>query len=297
VVSETVFLGLVTYRGTRFPDSAVTGGFLPRLAEALAADDRQVVLRVNADDAFDAGAGALDIDAVRASVAAELRTEAAWRRYLAPGRSQPLLPVEMTARRAYRLARYAPPWRRSGAPEDPGPRMLRRLVNIELSHLTLLREAVAAGADWVLIAEDDAQAEHPDRFATDLVAFLDAHAAGDQPGYVNVSRSFSAEELGTAAITTAVGPWGADGASVLSAERPVTNTVCAILYRGAFLRTLLDALEAIPMFPVLPIDWKLNRALMDLHTAGVIGPGTCWTVEPAPVIQRSMTEPTRGEAS
>jgi hypothetical protein len=288
VVSETVFLGLVTYRGTRFPDSAAPGGFLPHLAEALEAAGRRPILRVNADDAFDPSGTALDAAAVRASIAAEMRTEAQWRRYLAPGRGQPLLPVELAARRAYRLARYAPPWRGSVAPDDPGPRMLRRLVNIELSHLTLLREAVAAGADWTLIAEDDARAEQADRFAADLVGFLDDHAAGPQPGYVNISRSFSAGELGTTALTTPVGAWGTGGAVLLAAERPVTNTVCAILYRGAFLRTLLAALEAVPMFPVLPIDWKLNRALLDLHAAGRVSAGDCWLVEPAPVVQRSM---------
>ena len=42
------------------------------------------------------------------------------------------------------------------------------------------------------------------------------------------------------------------------------------------------------MTPVAPIDWKLNRALMELWRDGALGPSDCWWVEPGPIVQRSM---------
>jgi len=51
---------------------------------------------------------------------------------------------------------------------------------------------------------------------------------------------------------------------------------------------LLDEFGVIPLSPVLPIDWKLNVALMNLVAAGKLGEGDCWQVDPAPFIQGSM---------
>jgi hypothetical protein len=68
----------------------------------------------------------------------------------------------------------------------------------------------------------------------------------------------------------------------------VTNTVCAVLYRSTFLADLLPTLKDIPMEPIVPIDWKLNAALMQLVREGTIGDGDCFTLEPAPIRQSSM---------
>ena len=82
---------------------------------------------------------------------------------------------------------------------------------------------------------------------------------------------------------------GALNRILFSASKPVTNTVCAILYHREFLSLLLTKLDELPLEPVVPIDWKLNVALMELFQEGAIRPGSCWVIEPAPVLQRSMT--------
>jgi hypothetical protein len=75
---------------------------------------------------------------------------------------------------------------------------------------------------------------------------------------------------------------------VYLASRPITNTVCAILYSREFLTTLVQELEALPMEPVLSIDWKLNVALMNLFESNKLDGFECWWVEPAPIKQMSM---------
>jgi hypothetical protein len=74
----------------------------------------------------------------------------------------------------------------------------------------------------------------------------------------------------------------------LAASRPVTNTVCAILYRATFLRDLVAEMESLPMTPVVPIDWKLNIALMNMFESGSLLNGDCWNVTPGPMDQLSM---------
>jgi hypothetical protein len=47
-------------------------------------------------------------------------------------------------------------------------------------------------------------------------------------------------------------------------------------------------MDALPVDPVLSIDWKLNVAVMNLFEANKIDGLECWWVEPAPITQMSM---------
>jgi hypothetical protein len=135
--------------------------------------------------------------------------------------------------------------------------------------------------------EDDASLENPQHFADALAAFIDEHADQPQPAYVNVSRSFSSKRLALAEHLTPRGNWDAT-TMALASDIPLTNTVCAVLYRGSFLERLVPAMDALPISPVLPIDWKLNAALLALVDNGDIGAGDCWFIDPAPIVQGSM---------
>jgi hypothetical protein len=262
-----------------------------QLAVGLRERGFSVHVRINDQDMLTTDVLPLDRDEVLRSIAAELALEEEWRRYLSPGNSHAGLSALMIVRRAYRTIRLAPPWKRSLDPDDPGIRMLRRLVNIELSHLDLMRQAVDVQSSWALIVEDDAWTKDAPQFADDLAKLVKARANEPQPAFVNISESFGHGQLGTQEHLQSVGTWSATAGvtgDLLSASRPVTNTVCAILYRTAFLRELVLQMDAIPISPVLPIDWKLNRALLTMFHAGHIGAGDCWTVSPAPLLQRSM---------
>lgn len=284
-VPDDLFLGLVTYRGSRFGDAATEDGLVHRVATAWTGLGGMATVVVSDRDDWTPDLLPLTADEVRASVDAELDSEARWRAYVAGGPLGGGARAVMTGRRILRRLRYAPPWRRATGPDDPGPRMIRRLANIELSHMRVMEEAAAAGARWVLIVEDDAACGDPRAFAEQLAAFTTAAGERGQPLTVNMSESFSVEDLGIGHLLSSLGdsvegPW-----QMFSAARPVTNTVCAVLYRGDFLARLVDELQRTPLRPVIPIDFKLNEALMRL--APTSAPGDCWVASPAPLHQRS----------
>lgn len=248
-----------------------------------------VTVEISNEDAYDESLLELNRQAVTSSIDAELDTEERWRTYISPTSSTAALAAFMGVRRVYRRLRLAPPWRTRIEADDAGPRMLRRLINIELSHLHLMARAVDLNSDWALIVEDDAGVDDAEAFSDALAEFLWRQDASQQPLFVNVSRSFTESRLRIDAHLRDVGEWrDGTGTRILSAERPVTNTVCAILYRTAFLRSLLDTLNGIPLSPVLPIDWKLNEAILRLVANDRLGEGDCWFLAPGPVVQRSM---------
>jgi hypothetical protein len=284
-VTPDLFVGLVTHPRSRFADAASPTGLMSGLATAVAESGATVVTAVSDRDEYTDDLLPLTVDVVRQSIEAELSCERRWREYLAGHPAGVGLRSFMAVRRAYRSITLAPPWVRSLGPDDAGARMVRRLVNIELSHLRLIEEAVASGASWCLLLEDDAWCEDPHGFASALMRFVREAETRGQPQTVNMSESFSIDDLGIRHLLTPIPPEQAGPWPMYAAERPVTNTVCAVLYRGDFMARLLGELRQIPVAPVIPIDFKLNEALMRM--APSVAPGDVWVASPAPLSQRS----------
>jgi len=268
-----LFIGVVSHEGSRYAVSQGPSGLAHRLAEALPG----VEVHVNVVDLLAPDSPLVSETGVQDSLTAEARLEAVWARFLDRPRD-----LRWWRFRAGRRARRA--WQRV---RPPSTTMLRRLLNIELSHLDLMRRGLASGAPWVLVVEDDGMASDIQDLSDGLRGLMECPAG---PGYVNLSASFSPRDLGIDhLLDPAPAAWsGSATRSVLVATRPVTNTVCAILYSASFLTALVEAMDALPLEPVVPIDWKLNMALMALHGAGRAPSGTCWLVEPAPIAQMSM---------
>jgi hypothetical protein len=268
-----LFIGVVSHEGSRFAVSQGPTGLAHRLAEVMPG----VEVQVNVVDLLPTGSPLVSAAGVQESLTAEAQLEAVWARFLDRPRD-----LRWWRFRAGRRARRA--WQRV---RPPSPAMLQRLLNIELSHLDLLRRGLASGAPWVLILEDDAFDSDIQDLSDGLLGLMECPAG---PGYVNLSASFTSRELGVEHLLRPSGvAWdGSADRDVLGTTRPVTNTVCAILYSATFLAALVEAMDALPLEPVVPIDWKLNMALMALHEADQAPPGTCWLVEPAPIAQMSM---------
>ena len=209
----------------------------------------------------------------------ELVEEWRWRGFL--GTRSPL----WTVRQGLRFGRSFLRPRSAGG---TGDRL--RLLNIEMAHLSLWRRGLDSGASVIVVMEDDADVQDSDDVAAGLEGLLNASWS-----YVNLSLSFGADDLGVSDVLEACGvTWaGAVHRQVLRAGRPVTNTVCALAYRREFLTNLLAHWEAMPMEPLLPIDWKMNRALREMVESGVLEADSSLWVEPGPLVQRSLHPNTR----
>ena len=276
-----LFIGVVSHEGSRFAVSQGPGGLAAVLAAQLRSLGQSVQVEVSTVDAYDPVQLPITRAMVRACLTAQVHLDRRWARYLGRARGPRWWATHglRWVRRAEQLVR------------PPGPKLVERLLNIEMAHFALLRSGLATGADWVLILEDDASSVEVVDCAAGLAWLMSSRADERQPAYVNISQSFALDELGISDLLT-VAPdasWAGDAPRhILSSARPATNTVCAILYRGSFVRDLLAVTDALPMEPVVPIDWKLNLALMQMFSSGALGAGDCWFVDPAPIDQLSM---------
>jgi len=293
----SLFIGLVSHEKSRFAVNQGPEGLTQTLAWKLAELGVTTSWRVNTENSYDPAELPVDAKVAWASISEELRLESRWQRFLGAGRSDSAArrverSVHMGLRRLRALSRYWRPWQPAGMSDSHAQRLVRRLVNIEISHLTLMRDGLASGADWVLIIEDDASTLNLEDCAAGMLGLMNQGSASESaPAYVNVSQSFTNSELGIEHLLTPVPgtTWaGNEDRALLSASRPVTNTVCAILYRSTFLTALAAEMEALPMTPVVPIDWKLNIALMNMFESGALTSGDCWNVTPGPMDQLSM---------
>jgi hypothetical protein len=285
-VNPTIFLGLVTHQRTSYPESSGSDGLVSSVSSALTRLSVSTRVEVHDADLHDEAVVPLTNREVISSIDAELDVEQRWRLHVDPGQSHLRLHSFMATRRIYRRLRLAPPWHRRKQATPQGARMLRRLVNIELAHVNLMQAAVDCRSTWTLIVEDDARVADPQEFAEALASFVENHTSADQPLYINVSQSF-ADPLGISQHLHPIGAWD-EATAEMAADRALTNTVCAVLYRTTFLEALLTTLREIPVSPVLPIDWKLNEALLALTDQGTISSGDCWFLTPGPIMQRSM---------
>jgi hypothetical protein len=286
-VPPSIFLGLITHPRTRFSDASGSTGLLHQLSSALTERSCKTQIGIVDQDLIDPGDLDLSQGALRASINAEFSLESLWQTYLNPNIHNQAKPLILRSRRLLQFIRLKA-WGRSDAPASKrGRNRLIRLANIEAAHLAAMELSCASGCDWALVLEDDATSQDIPTLAEALISHLSDWERLEQPVYVNMSESFSLSSLGIDHLVARHSLWD-QTAEVLSTSRPVTNTVCAILYRSSFLADLLTTLRDIPMQPIIPIDWKLNAALMQLVQEGSIGDGDCFTLEPAPIRQSSM---------
>lgn len=271
-----LFIGVVSHEGSRFSVNQGPSGLAAVLSRKLHDRGIHTAVSINTEDLF---VGEIEPAQVRESLDAQDRVESEWATYLERPTAS-----HSWGRRAGRMMRQA---LRTFRPPQAG--MIRRLLNIELSHLDLLRRGIVSGAAWILILEDDAGASDVDDLADGLCGIT--RNKGLHPAYVNLSHSFSPKELGIThlLIRDTIHQWaGTDRREIFCARKPVTNTVCAILYSTEFASLLVRELDSLPVEPIVPIDWRLNLAIMNMESRGALRAGDCWFVEPAPISQMSM---------
>ena len=274
----SLFVGVVSHERSRFAVSQGPDGLAEKLAVGFRGSDIAVDVQINTADLWDPTKHPVDAETVRQTMRAQSQLEKDWATYLDPRTRFPARVWSSASRYLRNLG--------SGI-RSRKVSTVTRLINIELSHLDLFDAGLASGSEWILVLEDDAMTSN----VGDCIAGIEGLTrATPTPGFVNLSQSFSLEELGIAHLLEPTKiPWQGDSdRRILASQRPVTNTVCAVLYRAEFLEQLLATMRQLPFYPVVPIDWRINQALMAMVEAGTAGSNTAWFVEPGPIDQMSM---------
>jgi len=273
-----VFIGVVTHPGSRYADAAGPAGAGAEIAAALA--PLGLVTEVCVEDRnlwSDTGQSVAKGSHAK-SLRAELREEWAWRTFLATAnwRSRGVLIFRWLR---LLLRRY-----RGGSSSA-----VERLLNIEFAHRRPWQCGLNSGAAVVLVLEDDAFCEDPVDTAYGLAELIEQEWV-----FANLSQSFTSKELGIGSLLENSGMnWNGPGGlgvrrRIYRTAKPVTNTVCAVAYRRHFLQNLVSHWDSMPQQPVLPIDWKLNRALREMSASDALGAEPALWIEPAPLLQRSL---------
>ena len=283
-MSDSMFIGLVTHPKTRFPEASGPAGLAELLAQELASLGWSAQSSVMSENLIDSSILTLTHSNISDAVRLEMKIEQDWNEFQHRKVDATKRHIWLRIREIFRLAKLQIP---TASARESARRQMVRLANIEMAHLMLLQEGEESGADWILILEDDAINSDVPRLSRELDRHLRLWGGQPQPFYVNLSRSFSLDRLKHGGSLTREGPWSQDS-HILSSTIPFTNTVCAVLYRKEFLQALNRELKSIPLEPVVPIDWKINMALMNLSGKGLLGKGDCYTIDPAPILQGSM---------
>ncbi len=274
----SVFVGLVSHKDSPRQESQGPYGLAQMLSDELSDLGFDTTSRVNTENAFTASGDSLTAEVLATSPAEELRIEKRWAGYLGIDTT-----VSGRFTRTLRWLKYF-----VSRTTHPNVAAIVRLANIELSHRNLLSQALDMQFDWVVILEDDALCLDPQDLALGLAGIINSSSP---PSLVSLSLSFTPEQLRVDHLLHPLPTetWrGTMRRTILTADRPVTNTVCANMYSGQFARVLHDELAHLPFTPIAPIDWKVNQALMNLYGRRDIGSGDCWWLSPAPIIQGSM---------
>jgi len=265
-----LFIGLVTHPRTEFSDSRGAAGLMAQLAGTLESLGISTTTHVEDRD-LAAGLPDLSAEELADSQRYLLDVQRAWASYCSRGQTK------------LRLQQWVGGLR--GSIEPANASQARRLLNIELAHTELMSASVSNGADFALIVEDDADCSDVGALARELQSLL---TRSSTPYMSHVSTSFSPRELGIEGLVDSVERDWCNGGKEFRLKRPVTNTVCATVYRRDFLVDIHALWRAEPLLPVIPVDWRLNTLLMRMHAEGPLPEGYSSLVYPSPIIQRSL---------
>jgi hypothetical protein len=275
-----IFIGLVTHPHSRFNSEGQSSQRINELANSLIQLGINVVTLISDRNDFQSSGRVIGIvDRVK-SAWRQVQIEKAWDEYVRDSTSSDSLT------RKHRAIFFSGMFVKRTISYLFNSHSLARLANIDLSHLRVLKEGVAGGADWVLIIEDDAQFADPVRTAGVLGTVLEFLGHPTRSIFVNLSESIDTGDLRVDGIVSAGNPVLAltNGSELLEISQAISNTVCANIYSLDFANEFASAIEVQGILPSVPIDWRLNQLIMqDRET-----PVECYWVIPGLFLQGSM---------
>jgi hypothetical protein len=142
---------------------------------------------------------------------------------------------------------------------------------------------------YVLILEDDFLIEDIEAIIKILKFATSAEVSKSNVQLVNLSKSFSYLELGFQNfVGSSIKDVSYPNYTIDILKYPVTNTVCATLYKTDFLIKLTSELESQKQISIIPIDHKINIALNKLLKKGLIEKECYGSSNPSLFIQGSL---------
>ena len=168
-------------------------------------------------------------------------------------------------------------------------KMLLRQSNISAGHAQLMQNAIWRGDKYLLILEDDFHLSNLTSLKSQLNFVLEVLENNSNLKLINLSESFTNEELGHYGFVqnNFTSPNHPE-LIVSSLPHPVTNTVCATIYRTEFLLLLARELRMMDDISLIPIDHKINIALMKLIKRESLNVDCYGTLVPGLFIQGSL---------
>ena len=166
---------------------------------------------------------------------------------------------------------------------------LIRQSNISASHLTSMKQSLESGESFVLILEDDFLINDIEAIMIMLKFATSVEVSKSKLQLINLSKSFSYQELGFQNfVESSIKDVNYPNYTIDILKYPVTNTVCATLYKSDFLKKLVCELESLKMVSLIPIDHKINIALNKLIKKGLIDKECYGSSNPSLFIQGSL---------
>ncbi len=278
--SPKIFIGLVTHPHSRFNSEGQSAQRINELANSLSQLGINVVTLISDRDDFQSSGRAIGIvDRVK-SAWRQVQIEKAWDEYVRDSTGSDRLT------RNHGAIFFSGMFVKRTISYFFNSSSLARLANIDLSHLRVLEEGVASGADWVLIIEDDAQFADPVRTAAVLGTVLEFLGHPARSIFVSLSESIDTVELKVDGIVSDGNSVLAltNGSKLLEISPAVSNTVCANMYSLDFASEFASAIEVQGILPSVPIDWRLNQLIMEAR----VTPVECYWVKPGLFLQGSM---------
>jgi len=285
--NHKIFIGLVTYPQSRFNSEGQASQRIIELANAMQRLGINVGTLISDRNDFPSSGKVIGVvDRVR-SAWNQVLIEKAWEEYVRESDDS------NSRSRKHGVPFFSGMFVKRANSYLSNSSSLARLANIDLSHLRLLKEGVASGADWVLIIEDDAR--FGDTVTTagmlrTVIEFLDGQSSHV---FINLSESIDAVELRVDGIVS-----GGNSVLTLTNESEllgispaISNTVCANMYSHHFAREFASAIEVQGILPSIPIDWRLNQLIMETKAT----PVECFWIKPGLFLQGSMHSDTKVE--
>lgn len=278
-VDPRIFIGLVTHPRSHFNRKGQATALLESLKEGFALEGVPVSSLVSDRNDFTDPGSTYSMKERIGSAWFQAKLEADWAKYLGASAHKPAgfevskgaLRAAMFGKRAFKYVTE--------------PKILERLANIDLSHLRLLSQGLASGAEWILIFEDDAQVSNIKVTVSGVSKVMDFLNSAECT-FVNLSESIDADQLGTRSLNDqAINAFNIDPERLLlHFETPITNTVCANLYSNTFAREFQESIEREGLNPSIPIDWRLNQLILESRNQ----PVQCYWSVPGLFVQGSM---------